>query len=240
MNLTIAILSAVVSYLIGSISFARLVTKWWSPGRDVTEFEITLEGTQESYKAISMGGNSVSSTLGPKAGLTVGLLDILKVMLPTLLFKLIFPQQPEYALLAALGGMAGHIWPIYHRFHGGSGFSAILGGLLVIDWLAALVSPIAGLFLGMVILRNIVAANLAWIWLLIPWFWWRTAGDPAHILYAVAVNILFILAMIPEARMALKYKREGKYLEYGLGSLKSHPMGRGMLKIANYFHVEIK
>lgn len=240
MNLTIAILSAVVSYLIGSISFARLVTKWWSPGRDVTEFEITLEGTQESYKAISMGGNSVSSTLGPKAGLTVGLLDILKVMLPTLLFKLIFPQQPEYALLAALGGMAGHIWPIYHRFHGGSGFSAILGGLLVIDWLAALVSPIAGLFLGMVILRNIVAANLAWIWLLIPWFWWRTAGDLAHILYAVAVNILFILAMIPEARMALKYKREGKYLEYGLGSLKSHPMGRGMLKIANYFHVEIK
>lgn len=240
MNLTIAILSAVVSYLIGSISFARLVTKWWSPGRDVTEFEIMLEGTQESYKAISMGGNSVSSTLGPKAGLTVGLLDILKVMLPTLLFKLIFPQQPEYALLAALGGMAGHIWPIYHRFHGGSGFSAILGGLLVIDWLAAVVSPIAGLFLGMVILRNIVAANLAWIWLLIPWFWWRTAGDLAHILYAVAVNILFILAMIPEARMALKYKREGKYLEYGLGSLKSHPMGRGMLKIANYFHVEIK
>jgi acyl phosphate:glycerol-3-phosphate acyltransferase len=240
MNLAITVSSVVASYLIGSISFARLVTKWWSPGWDVTEFEIALEGKQESYKAISMGGNSVSSRLGPKAGLTVGLLDILKVMLPTLLFKLIFPQQPEYGLLAALGGMAGHIWPVYYRFHGGSGFSAILGGLLVIDWVAAFVSPIAGLFLGMVILRNMIAANLSWIWLLIPWFWWRTSGDPAHILYALAVNILFILAMIPEVKMAMKYKKEGKYLEYGLGSLQSHPMGRGMLKMARFFGVEIK
>jgi hypothetical protein len=40
--------------------------------------------------------------------------------------------------------------------------------------------------------------------------------------------------------MAMKYRREGKYLEYGLGTLKSHPMGRSVLKIAQFFRVEVK
>ena len=85
-----------------------------------------------------------------------------------------------------------------------------------------------------------IVASLGWLWLLIPWLWWRTNGDIAHILFAIVVNILFLLAMIPEYRTAMKYKKEGQYLEYGMGSLKSHPMGRGMLKIAKFFHVEIK
>lgn len=240
MNLIVAILCAVLSYLIGSISFARLVTNWRAPGKDVTEFEVPIEGSEDRYKVLSIGGNSVSSVLGPQAGMTVGFLDIFKVALPTLAFKLIFPEQPAYAMIAALGGLIGHIWPIYYRFHGGSGFSAILGGLIAIDLFAALISPAAGLVLGMIIFRNMIVASLSWIWLLIPWFWWRTNGDPAHILYAVAINIIFLLAMIPEYQTAMKYKREGKYLEYGIGSLKSHPMGRGMLNMARFFGVEVK
>jgi len=143
-------------------------------------------------------------------------------------------------LIAAVGGVLGHIWPIYYRFHGGSGFSAIMGGLLVIDWLAVLVSPIAGLLIGMLIFRNMIVATLSWLWLLIPWFWWRFDGDPIYISYTVVVNLLFVLAMIPEYRTAMKYKQEGKYIEYGLGALKANPMGRGMLKMAKFFKVEIK
>ena len=240
MEFGVVVLVLIISYLLGSISFARLVTRWWTRDKDVTDFEVSIDGTDESYKVLSIGGNSVSSVLGPKAGMTVGVLDILKVFLPTLLLKLLFPQQPVYALLAAVGGLIGHIWPIYYRFHGGSGFSAIMGGLLAIDWLAVLVCPIAGLLLGMLVFRNMIVASLSWIWLLIPWFWWRSGGDWAYILYALALNVLFILAMVPEIRMAQKYKKEGKYLEYGRGSLKSNPMGRGMIKIAKFFRVEIK
>jgi glycerol-3-phosphate acyltransferase PlsY len=236
----IALLAIIIGYFIGSISFARLVTRWWNRDKDVTDFEIPVEGSDESYKVISIGGNSVSSVLGPKAGMVVAIMDILKVFLPTLLLKLLFPQQPAYALLAAVGGLVGHIWPIYYRFHGGSGFSAIMGGLLAIDWLAVLVCPVAGLLFGMVIFRNMIVASLSWIWLLIPWFWWRSDGDWAYILYALVLNVLFILAMVPEIKMAQKYKKEGKYLEYGMGYLKSNPMGRGMIKIAKLFRVEIK
>jgi len=240
METSVVLIISVLSYLLGSISFARLVTYWWANGKDVTDFEISVEGTDDRYKVLSVGGNSVSSVLGPKAGMTVGILDILKVFLPTLCLKLYFPDQPAYFLIAAIGGLVGHIWPIYYRFHGGSGFSAILGGLLAIDWLAALVCPVAGLLLGMVIVRNMIVASLSWIWLLIPWFWWRFEGDMAYLLYALALNVLFILAMVPEIKIALKFKKEGKYLEYGMGSLKSNPMGRGMIKIAKFFRVEIK
>lgn len=235
----IVFLSLFISYLLGSISFARLVVKIWT-GKDVADFEISVDGTDETYKAPSIGGNTVSTVLGPRGGMIVGILDILKVILPTLAFRIIYPEQPAYALLAAVGGLLGHIWPIYYRFHGGSGFSAILGGLLVIDWPAALILPILGLLLGLLVFRNLVVATLSWIWLLIPWFWWRTGGDPAYLLYAIAVNIIFLLAMVPEYQLAMKYKREGKYLEYGMGSLKAHPMGRGMLKMAKFFHVEVK
>lgn len=235
-----ALLAIIIGYFIGSISFARLVTRLWTKDKDVVDFEIPVEGTDDSYKVLSIGGNSVSSVLGPKAGMLVGVLDILKVFLPTLILKLLFPQQPAYALLAAVGGLIGHIWPIYYRFHGGSGFSAIMGGLLAIDWLAVLVCPVAGLLLGMLVFRNMIVASLSWIWLLIPWFWWRSDGDWTYILYALVLNVLFILAMVPEIKMAQKYKKEGKYLEYGMGSLKSNPMGRGMIKIAKFFRVEIK
>jgi glycerol-3-phosphate acyltransferase PlsY len=225
------ILIAAVSYLIGSLSFARLVTRLLS-GRDVTQFEIPVQGTEDRYKVLSIGANSVSSELGPAAGMAVSVLDILKIVLPVLFCKFYFTGQPVYMIAAAVGGLSGHIWPVYYRFHGGSGFSAILGGLLVIDPLAILACPIAGLLLGMVVLRNLIVASLGWIWLLIPWLWWRSNGDPLYIGYAVLVNVIFILAMAPEIRTALKYKQEGKYLEYGLSSLSSNPMGRGMLKMA--------
>jgi len=241
MDTGLAVLSAILPYLVGSISFARIGTSWLSSGKkDVADHEVEVDDSGDSYKVLSIGANSVSSLLGAKAGMAVSLFDILKVFLPTLYFKLVFPDQPALFLIAATFGIIGHVWPIYYKFHGGSGFTAIMGGLLVIDWLALLVTPIAGLILGMVVFRNMIVVSLSWIWLLIPWLWWRTDGDVAHILYSIAVNILFILAMLPEYKTAMKYKEKGKYIEYGLGSLKSHPMGRGMLKMAKFFRVEIK
>ncbi len=239
MSISTILLLALIAYLIGSISFARLVARL-AAGKDVTQLEIPVEGTQDSYKVFSIGGNSVAALLGARAGLITGVADILKIYLPTLACKWLYPGEPILVMVVALAGFLGHIYPIYHRFHGGSGFSAILGGLLAIDPLAALATPVLGLLLGLFVFRNMIAMTLSWIWLLIPWFWLRTGGDPVYILYAVGVNVLFILAMIPEARMAFKYIQEGKSAEFGLGSLKAHPMGRGMLKMAKYFKVEIK
>jgi hypothetical protein len=69
---------------------------------------------------------------------------------------------------------------------------------------------------------------------MIPWFWFRTQ-DPAYLVYAVLVNVIYILALLPEIQGQIKAHREGRAdMEKGL---ESFPMGRGMLKIMRFFGV---
>lgn len=238
MQLEIALLAVAVGYFIGAVSFARVVARRIAPEVDLAKTEIRLAGAEGEYRAVNVGANVAGSVAGPRAGGMAAMLDVIKVTLPTLAFRLLFPEQP-YFLIAAAAGIAGHNWPVYYRFHGGSGFSPTLGGLLVVDPLAVVVTPITGWLLGLFVFRNIVIAVLSWLWLLIPWFWLRT-HSPVYVWYALVVNLLFGLAMIPEARLALKYYREGQLANYGIGSLQSNPMGRGMLKLAKRFNVEIR
>ena len=234
----IAILIAIFSYLFGAISFTRVVTSIKSPENDVVDTEIQFVDSQETMKVSHIGANIAAQKLGAKWGMLVGVLDIAKVFLPSLACKLIFPELPYYTLLAGISGMAGHNWPIYYRFKGGMGFSAAMGSLLVVDWLAVLLLPIAGTMLG-ILIRNMVVASLSWLWLLIPWMWWRTS-DPVYVLYAILLNVLFILAMIPEIKKAISYRREGKLEEYGESVLRSNPMGRGMIKMAEKFNLSVR
>ena len=67
--------------------------------------------------------------------------------LPTLLFRLWQPDVPYY-LVAAAAGLVGHDWPLYHRFKGGRGLSAIYGALLVIDWPGLFITSLLGLTTG--------------------------------------------------------------------------------------------
>ena len=80
----------------------------------------------------------------------IGWLDILKGFLPTLVVKLLFPDQ-FYFLLAGLAAVVGHNWPIYHRFKGGTGMSTAYGALLVTDWLGAIICSVSGLLFGFAI-----------------------------------------------------------------------------------------
>ena len=43
---------------------------------------------------------------------------------------------------------------------------------------------------------------------MIPWLWIRT-GDPAIIIYAIAMNILYWTAMIPEIKQYLAIEKAG-------------------------------
>jgi len=214
-----------ISYLFGSISFARIITKIWA-GKDVADFEVPLEGEEESNKVVSIGANAVSSELGPMAGMVVSILDIMKVAVLVLIARRFFPDNTWAHVLAGVGGMIGHNWPIYHNFHGGAGYSTIIGALLVFDPLAVLVTPLVGVFLGVIVFHNYLIATVSWMWLLIPWMWWRKSGQIEFIFYAFAINIIFWLAMIPEIKMAIKNK------SYTSSNRSSTPMGRGYLKMA--------
>jgi glycerol-3-phosphate acyltransferase PlsY len=222
-----ASLAVVAGYLVGSISFTRVFVRLLAPGRSLSELELPVEGAAEHYAVTHMGANTASMILGSKMGCLIGCLDILKGALPTLAARFLLPEQPYY-LLVALACMAGHNWPLYHRFRGGSGISVFYGGLLSIDWLAIPVGALGGLLLGFVVLRSYFVMFLMCFWLLIPWLWFRT-HDWRYLAYAVAANVLFLLGMVPDIRQYLRAQRDGTLTPEM--TMRSNAMGRGMLKM---------
>lgn len=236
MDVQIAFLTALVSYLVGSLSFARIIYRLGT-GQSIEKFQLRDAESGKKFDLASVSASTVGAALGAPMGMLVSLLDILKAVVVVWGARLLYPGQ-WYFLIAAVFVLAGHVYPVYHRFKGSGGYSVMLGSLVVIDWLAVLVLPIAGPLIGMLILRSVPAALLIWVVLLIPWMALRM-DSPAYIWYAVATNVVFILGMLPQAIHILKKTRAGEE-SIGNGWMDSTPMGRSFAKMARFFGVEIK
>jgi glycerol-3-phosphate acyltransferase PlsY len=223
--------AAVVGYLCGSVSFARIIGRIFAPGEDFSRVEIGGEGQQRTLEFDLVTATTVATKLGPKAGLLTSLLDLFKVLLPALAFRLLFPGAP-YFLAAAAFGVVGHNWPLYYAFRGGAGLSAALGGLLAVDWLGVLVLPLAGMILGLAVFRDMFAAAALWVVLMLPWLWLRT-HDLWHLSYAAIVFVSFFLASVPTLKRYVRLRREDPAAY--LAIVQSSHMGRGMLRIGRLF-----
>ena len=229
MDPILTVLAAAIGYLLGSISFARVVAKLITPQLDIGEgVEMNIPGAKEPLRLDAIGGTAVAAKLGDRYGCFTGVLDMLKVAGPTLAFKLTYPDTPYFLITAAMG-VVGHNWPLYYRFKGGRGLSAIYGGFLVIDLVGTLVTTLAAMVLGLAV-RNVLVAYSAGTWLMIPWLWLRT-GDPAYLAYVVAVNIIYMVALIPDIRQMRDRRRRGVHGGFD-GAMEATPMGRGMRKLA--------
>jgi acyl phosphate:glycerol-3-phosphate acyltransferase len=128
--------------------------------------------------------------------------------------------------------MAGHNWPVFNRFKGGRGISSAYGGLLVVDWLGAFVCAVVGLLFGLIVLQDFIFAYMAGLILMIPWLAFTTR-DPIYVIYALAVNALFAVAMIPDMRQYLRLRKQGVVDLSAV--MDTTPMGRGMLKMMRFF-----
>jgi glycerol-3-phosphate acyltransferase PlsY len=230
MELIPFLIFSIVGYLFGSISFARIITRLISPGVDVAAMQVQLKDSSKTEDVGIVGANAASMALGPRWGLTIAVLDMLKVILPMLIARWMYPMA-YYSFVGSLAGLVGHNWPIYYRFKGGRGFAVIIGSFLLLDWIGAIVCTVGGLVLGMVFLGNTMIAYISWLWLMIPWMAWRL-GTPG-LVYALAINIIFILAVIPEIKLMLRMRREGTYQAYIEGLYASSPRWRGMKKMTD-------
>jgi hypothetical protein len=65
---------------------------------------------------------------------------------------------------------------------------------------------------------------------MIPWLWFRT-GDPAYLAYVVTVNIIYVVAMIPDIRRRRDRRRRGVQPDFD-AFMEVIPMGRGLKKLA--------
>lgn len=124
-----AIAAAVIAYLIGSISFAIVVSR-----------AMGLPDPR-TFGSKNPGATNVLRT-GRKVAAALTLLgDTAKGWLAVFLTELIFATAvvPSYKMsLVAIAVVVGHMYPVFHRFQGGKGVSTSLGALLAINvWLAA-------------------------------------------------------------------------------------------------------
>jgi glycerol-3-phosphate acyltransferase PlsY len=223
--------AAIAGYISGSIPVSRLAGILLGRKAALGSIEVPVPGTQETYTVTSMGAAAASMEYGAVAGCTIGLVDIAKVFLPVLILRLLYPGGYAH-LVAAVMGMVGHNWPVFGRFKGGRGISSAYGGLLVVDWVGALVCALGGLLFGLLVLQDFIFAYMAGLFLMIPWLWFTTR-DPIYVLYALIVSGLFVVAMIPDLRQYLRLRKLGA-VDMG-AVMDTTPMGRGMLKMMRFF-----
>ena len=120
-----AIALIIGAYLLGSVSFAVLVSK--------------LMGlpNPHSYGSKNPGATNVLRTGNKKAAILTLLGDSLKGFVAVMLAKWILQEQAEPAWF--IGGVAlavflGHVFPIWHGFQGGKGVATAAGVLFGIHW----------------------------------------------------------------------------------------------------------
>ena len=120
------IASMVIAYLIGSIP----TSVWW--GRAFYGVDVRQHGSHNA------GATNTFRVLGPKAGIPVLLVDILKGFVPVRLLPNLTHLEPDTApwmwFRVALVGAAviGHLYPVFARFKGGKGVATSLGGVLAV------------------------------------------------------------------------------------------------------------
>lgn len=210
-NPAFVLLSALAGYLIGSLSFARIIARIVAPGKDITRTDIYLPDHDMTVSSTAVSATVVQLHIGRKYGCLVGVLDILKAALPALALKLWQPDVPYFLILAGFVTV-GHNWPIYYRFQGGRGLSPITGGMLVMDWLGTLVTNTIGALSGFVIKNGFFTSGMGML-LMIPWIWVRT-HDWYYLAYTVAMNIIYWGSLRSEWKQYIRLRQAGAVEEY--------------------------
>lgn len=122
---TADIIAAIVAYLIGSLSFAVIVSR-----------ALGLPDPH-SYGSGNPGATNVLRSGSKKAAILTLLGDTLKGVLAVLLAKMLAAQLGITAAgiaLVAIAVFLGHLWPVFFGFKGGKGVATAAGVLWALDW----------------------------------------------------------------------------------------------------------
>ena len=94
----IALHAGLAGYLIGSISFARMVVGIRSPGEEVEGIQHAVEGSDYVFESSSISATAVRHSMGTRYGCLTGVLDVMKSLVPALVLKSWFPDQPYFVI----------------------------------------------------------------------------------------------------------------------------------------------
>ena len=179
-------IAIVLSYLLGSLSFAVIVSR------------VLGMADPRSYGSGNPGATNVLRSGNKAAALATLVLDALKSWLPVALIRWYGPDFDMGLGTAALAGLAaflGHLYPIFFGFKGGKGVATAAGALLGIDWLLGLSTGLTWLIIAFFFryssLASLVAAFFAPAFYLIGGgFVWPL--DRTVLLTLIAISLLLV------------------------------------------------
>lgn len=116
---------ALCSYLLGSVSSAVIVTKYF------IKQDIRILGSGNP------GATNVLRVAGKRAAVLVFLFDTLKGTIPVYI-GFILNLEPFALSLIAISACLGHIYPVFFQFKGGKGVATAFGALMPLDWMVIL------------------------------------------------------------------------------------------------------
>jgi glycerol-3-phosphate acyltransferase PlsY len=173
------VLTVVAAYLLGSVSFAIVVSK------------LMRLPDPRSYGSKNPGATNVLRT-GSKAAAVLTLAgDAAKGGLAVWLAQLYLPDAAPYAALAVF---LGHLFPLYHRFHGGKGVATAAGVLFGIDWRLGLGTLATWIIIALFLRYSSLAALLA------------AAFAPFFTALLLGLNAYFAMVLVMSALLVWRHK----------------------------------
>ena len=149
------IISGIIAYLLGSISFSIIFTKKFAG------FDVRQKGSGNA------GSTNVLRTAGKKPAILTLICDILKgvvaVFIAYIIGKIFSFDVKISALLVQIAGIfvvIGHTFPVFFGFKGGKGVATALGVLLVTNWQIGLICLVFALVL-MALTRIVALGSIA-------------------------------------------------------------------------------
>ncbi len=143
LEVVIAVALLALAYLVGSIPVGYLV------GRYLFRRDLFAHGSR------SMGATNVMRVFGPRAGVAVFAVDLLKGAMPALVVGLAMPSHPEIQAIAGIAAVVGHSWSLWVGLKGGRGVATAAGAAFVIFPVAMPIAvPVGG---GLVIVLRYVS-----------------------------------------------------------------------------------
>ncbi len=119
-------------YLIGNISFARIISE--KKGKSITKLGSGNPGTMNMLRNFGMKTGTVTLLLDILKGVIGGLIGFLGV-------KFLGVNLPAESMIYACGlaVVVGHIFPVFHKFKGGKGIASGVGVFLMANPIYTLV-----------------------------------------------------------------------------------------------------
>lgn len=137
------ILSALAGYAIGSLPLGYLAGRRWG-GVDL-----------RAVGSRNVGATNMYRVSGPRLGVAVMILDMAKGALAVALTSAVVESPVPVA--AGVAAVAGHVYPVWLRGHGGKGVATACGAFALLAPLATLAAALA--FAGTVALTRVVSAG---------------------------------------------------------------------------------